>query len=197
MAAKEKLEAYFGKSGPFKEGIGKLRSIALECGLEESLKWSAPVYTLKGKNVVGILSFKNHYGLWFFNGVFHSDPLGVLQNAQEGKTKALRHWKFRIDDALNPEAVKDYIEEAIQIEKKGLKISVKKTVKREIPAELKAILLANPTLSGEFHNLPRYKQNDYCEYIATAKRDETRERRLQKIIPMISKGIGLNDKYQK
>jgi uncharacterized protein YdeI (YjbR/CyaY-like superfamily) len=197
MAAKEKLEAYFEKSGPFKEGIGKLRRIALECGLEESLKWNAPVYTMEGKNVVGILSFKNHYALWFYNGVFHSDPLGVLQNAQEGKTRALRHWKFKIDDALNPGAVKKYIEEAIQIEKKGLKIPVKKTVVREIPAELKAILLANPALSGEFYNLPPYKQNDYCEYIATAKRDETRERRLQKIIPMISKGIGLNDRYQK
>lgn len=197
MAAKEKLEAYFDKSGPFTEGIGQLRSIALKCGLEESLKWNAPVYTMEGKNVVGILSFKNHYALWFFNGVFHSDPLGVLQNAQEGKTRALRHWKFKIDEALNPETVKKYIEEAIQIEKKGLKRPVKKTEKREIPAELKAVLLANPALSGEFDNLPPYKQNDYCEYIATAKREETRERRLQKIIPMISKGIGLNDRYQK
>ena len=144
MAAKEKLEAYFQKSGPFKEGIGKLRRIALKCGLEETLKWNAPVYTMEGKNVVGILSFKNHYGLWFFNGVFHSDPLGVLQNAQEGKTRAMRHWKFKIDDPLNPEAVKKYIEEAIQIEKKGLKITRKKTVKSEIPAELKALLLADP-----------------------------------------------------
>ena len=197
MAAEEKLEAYFEKSGPFKEGIGKLRSIALRCSLEESLKWNAPVYTMEGKNVVGILSFKNHYALWFFNGVFHSDPLGVLQNAQEGKTRAMRHWKFKIDDVLNPEAVKKYIQEAIQIEKKGLKITGKKTVKLEFPIELKTLLLTNPALSGEFHKLPPYKQKDYCEYIATAKREETRERRLQKIIPMISKGIGLNDRYQK
>ncbi len=97
---------------------------------------------MEGKNVVGILSFKNHYGLWFFNGVFHSDPLGVLQNAQEGKTRALRHWKFKTDDPLNPDAVKKYIDEAIRIEKKGLKIVRKKTVKREIPAELKDLLLA-------------------------------------------------------
>lgn len=197
METTEKLEAYFDKSGPFKKGIGKLRSIVLRCGLEETLKWNAPVYTMEGKNVVGILSFKNHYGLWFFNGVFHSDPLGVLQNAQEGKTKAMRHWKFRIDDVLDPEAVKKYIEEAVQIEKKGLKIRKKKTVKLEIPSELKAHLLANTALSTTFYSLPPYKQNDYCEYIASAKREETRKRRLQKIIPMISKGIGLNDKYQK
>lgn len=197
MAAEEKLEAYFGKRGPFKEGIGMLRSITLKCGLEETLKWNAPVYTMEGKNIVGILSFKNHYALWFFNGVFHTDPLGVLQNAQEGKTMAMRHWKFKTDDVLNPESIKKYIEEAIQIEKKGLKIAGNKTVKREIPIELKTLLLANPALSSEFYNLPPYKQNDYCEYIATAKREDTRERRLQKIIPMISKGIGLNDKYQK
>lgn len=142
METEEKLEAYFQRSGPFKEPIGKLRHIALKCGLEETLKWNAPVYRMEGKNVVGILSFKNHYGLWFFNGVFHSDPLGVLQNAQEGKTRALRHWKFKTDDPLNPDAVKKYIDEAIRIEKKGLKIVRKKTVKREIPAELKDLLLA-------------------------------------------------------
>jgi uncharacterized protein YdeI (YjbR/CyaY-like superfamily) len=81
---------------------------------------------MEGKNVVGILSFKNHYAPWFFKGVFHSDPLGVLQNAQEGKTRAMRHWKFKIDDVLNPEAVKKHIQEAIQIEKKGLKITGKR-----------------------------------------------------------------------
>ncbi len=197
MATKEKLEAYFQSSGPFKEGLGKLRSIALKCGLEETLKWNAPVYTREGKNVVGILSFKNHYGLWFFNGVFHSDPLGVLQTAQEGKTRALRHWKFKIDDPLNPAAVQKYIEEAIEIEKKGLKIKRKKTGKREVPQELMALLLADPILSEAFYNLPPFKQNDFSDYITTAKQKATRERRLQKIIPMISKGIGLNDKYRK
>jgi len=121
MAAKEKIEAYFDKGGPFEECIGKLRRIALGCGLEESLKWNAPVYTLEGKNIVGILSFNNNCALWFFNGVFHSDPLHVLQNAQEGKTKALRHWKFKINDTLNHEAVKNYIEEAYSNPKEGIK----------------------------------------------------------------------------
>ena len=197
MASKEKLEAYFQRSGPFQEDIGKLRRIALKCGLGETLKWNAPVYTMDGKNIVGIQSFKNHYGLWFFNGVFLSDPLNVLQNAQARKTRAMRHWKFKIEDPLNPGDVKKYIEEAIRIEKKGLKIGRAKRVKYEIPSELKAHFLTDPDLSTAFYNLIPSKQNDFCEYIATAKQQETRERRLKKIIPMISKGIGLNDKYRK
>ncbi len=197
MEANEKLEAYFQKSGAFKEGIATLRTLALECGLEETLKWNAPVYTWAGKNILGIMAFKNHYGLWFFNGVFLSNPLGVLQNAQEGKTRAMRHWKFRTDDHIEAEKVKAYMEEAILIEKKGLKVGHKPSVNREIPSDLKALLLADPALNTAFFGLTPYKQNDYCEYIASAKQKITRDRRLEKIIPMIAKGVGLNDRYRK
>ncbi len=102
MDKKARLEAYFEKDGPFRESIQKLREVALGTSMAETLKWNAPVYCLDGKNVLGILAFKNHFGLWFYQGVFMKDPLGVLENAQEGKTRYMRHWKFLIMPVSSP-----------------------------------------------------------------------------------------------
>ena len=131
MDKSEKLEAYFAKESPFKEGMARLREIALKTALEEDYKWGAPVYTIDGKNVLGIMGFKGHYGVWFFNGIFLSDPKKVLTNAQEGKTKAMRHWKLK-SNAFDRTTVLAYMEEAIENQRKGLKIipersKVKKT----------------------------------------------------------------------
>ncbi len=94
MDISEKTEAYFAKERPFKSGLALLRELALKTELQETFKWSTPVYTIDGKNVLGITSFKDHFGVWFFNGVFLKDPKNVMVNAQEGKTKSMRHWKF-------------------------------------------------------------------------------------------------------
>jgi uncharacterized protein YdeI (YjbR/CyaY-like superfamily) len=158
----------------------------------------APVYTIDGKNVLGIMAFKNHFGLWFFNGVFLSDPKKILENAQEGKTKAMRHWKFK-SNTFDKVTVLAYMNEAIDNQKKGLRIMPEKikTINAEIPDLLRTELEKNPNVMEAFNAFSPYKQRDFCEYIANAKQDKTKLARLTKIIPMINQGVGLNDKYRK
>jgi uncharacterized protein YdeI (YjbR/CyaY-like superfamily) len=194
---KSRLEEYFEKEGPFKSGIWRLREIVQKTSLEETLKWNAPTYCLDGKNVLGILAFKNHFGLWFYNGVFIKDPLGVLENAQEGKTKAMRHWKFTHPDQIDPQQVRSYIDEAIKVARKGLEVPRTKTKALMLPAELKEVLEEHPGLKGSFEALAPYKKRDFAEYIGSAKQPATRQRRLQKCIGLIQKGMGLNDQYRK
>lgn len=196
MDIEEKIEAYYSKNQKFKEGIAQLREIALKTQLIETLKWGSPVYTIDNKNVLGILAFKSHFGLWFFNGVFLNDPKGVLENAQEGKTKSMRHWKFKAVSDIDKAEVLNYMEEAIANQKKGLEIKPSPKTEMTIPKLLKDVLLENSGLNEQFRTLAPYKRRDYCEYIAEAKQQKTKESRLEKIIPMISKGIGLNDKYK-
>ena len=191
-----RLKAYFEKEQPFRDGIARLREIALECGMEEHLKWNAPVYCIENKNIVGILAFKNHFGLWFFDGAFLSDPLSVLENAQQGKTKGMRHWKFYEPENIPGEMVRQYISEAIANAEKGIGLKPTKPKKREIPEGLLKALQAAPEMQKAFEGLTPYKQNEYAEYIASAKQEGTKARRLQKILPMIQAGMGLNDQYR-
>lgn len=196
MSDLEKIEAYFSRDQKFREGISQLRDIALSTQLEETLKWGSPVYTINNKNVLGIMAFKNHFGLWFFNGVFLSDPNGVLENAQQGKTKAMRHWKFKSVNEIDKETVLAYIQEAIENQKKGMVIKPSRKKEIIMPKLLKDCLLTDKDLDAKFMALTSYKQGEYCEYISEAKQQKTKESRLQKIIPMISAGLGLNDKYR-
>ena len=192
----EKIEAYYSKDQKFREGIARLREIALKTQLAETLKWGSPVYTIDNKNVLGIMAFKSYFGLWFFNGVFLSDPKGVLENAREGKTKSMRHWKFKSVTDIDEAGVLEYIKEAIANQKKGLEIKPSRKTEIIIPKLLLDSLLENKRLHEQFNALSPYKQRDYCEYIAEAKQQKPKESRLGKIIPMISKGLGLNDKYR-
>ncbi len=192
----DKVDAYYSKNQKFREGIAQLREIALKTQLVETLKWGSPVYTIDNKNVLGIMAFKNHFGIWFFNGVFLSDPKGVLENAQEGKTKSMRHWRFKAISDIDEAGVLEYIMEAIANQKKGLALKPSPKTEIIIPKLLLDALLENTTLNEQFNALTPYKQRDYCEYIAEAKQQKTKESRLNMIIPMISKGLGLNDKYK-
>ncbi len=196
MVIAEKVEAYYSKDQKFREGITRLREIALKTQLVETYKWGSPVYTIDNKNVLGILAFKSYFGLWFFNGVFLSDPKGVLENAQEGKTKSMRHWKFKAVGNIDEVGVLEYIKETIENQKKGLELKPSRKTEIIIPKLLLDSLLENTRLNEQFNELTPYKQRDYCEYIAEAKQQKTKESRLDKIIPMISKGQGLNDKYK-
>ncbi|MGB5238279.1 MAG: DUF1801 domain-containing protein, partial [Flavobacteriaceae bacterium] len=145
-----KADAYFEKDHNFKEGIALLRELAVGTELKEAIKWGAPVYTIGNKNVLGIMSFKNHFGLWFFNGVYLSDPNGVLENAQEGKTKAMRHWKFSSVDEIDPEWVLKYLKEAIENQKKGLMVKPEIKKDTKIPLLLKEALDQSETLKEKF-----------------------------------------------
>ena len=196
MVIAEKIESYYSKDQKFREGIARLREIALKTQLVETYKWGSPVYTIDNKNVLGILAFKSYFGLWFFNGVFLSDPKRVLENAQEGKTKSMRHWKFMAVSDIDVAGILEYIMEAIANQKKGLELKPSRKTEIIIPKLLLDSLLENSRLNEQFNELTPYKQRDYCEYIAEAKQQKTKESRLEKILPMISKGQGLNDKYK-
>ena len=193
-----KADDYFEKEHPYQNGIKLLREIALSTELEETVKWGAPVYTIQNKNVLGIMAFKSHFGLWFFNGVFLSDPENVLENAQEGKTKAMRHWKFTSAEGLDKSLIREYIQEAIENQKRGFTVKPERKTKEVVmPELLKEALTGKVALMEQFEGLSAYKQREYCEYIDTAKQEKTKLSRLEKILPMIKEGIGMNDKYRK
>jgi len=196
MVKSKKLEAYYAKEHPFKDGVGLLRDIALKTEATEDFKWSIPVYTWNNKNVFGVCKFKSHFGIWFFNGVFLKDPKNVLENAQEGKTKGMRHWKFQSLDEVDEKAVLGYMKEALDNQKKGLETKAEKTKKVEIPELLKLKLAKDAALKTAFEKFTPYKQNEFCEYIAEAKQEKTKLRRLDKILPIIKEGIGLHDRYR-
>lgn len=195
MEKSEKIEAYFNRDHPFREGIGALRELVLQTDVVETLKWGAPVYTVDDKNVLGIMAFKEHFGLWFFNGVFLRDSHQVLEQAQQG-TKALRHWKFRSVGEIDPILVKSYIEEAIENQRQGRVLKPAKAIKTDIPLELQQALKKDIELREKFSALSPYKQREYCEHVGFAKQQKTRDSRLLKCIPMILQGIGLHDKYR-
>jgi uncharacterized protein YdeI (YjbR/CyaY-like superfamily) len=173
-----------------------LRKIILQADLKEEIKWGAPVYTVAGKNIVGLGAFKKHVALWFFQGALLKDEDKVLFNAQEDKTKAMRQWRFTSVKEIDVKAVKKYVNEAVANQKQGREIEVAKPTAAVIPDELLALLRSDQILKKSFDGLTPYKQKEYAVYIAEAKRMETKISRLEKIAPMILAGVGLNDRYR-
>ena len=191
------VEEYLETNNHWQKELELLRSIILKTELIETLKWSAPVYTVNGKNVIGLGAFKQHFGIWFFNGVFLKDEHQLLSNAQEGKTKALRQMRFESIGDINQDIVLAYIKEAVANQKAGKEIKPERKSKTvEIPELLSNALKSNAELSAAFKSLSPYKQREYSEHISSAKREPTKLSRLEKITPMILKGIGFNDKYR-
>ena len=188
-------EEYISWNEDYRPLLEKLRSILQSTVLEEKLKWGIPTYCLKNKNVAGIGAFKSYAGLWFFNGVFLSDPANVLINAQEGKTKGMRQWRFESVDEIDEKLVRSYIEEAIQNQKEGKEVKPEKKPLL-VPDELKEALASDGLLSEVFDSMSLSCKREYAEYIAEAKRPETKQKRLEKIIPMIREKVGLNEKYK-
>jgi len=196
MEKNKSVEEFISKKTTWKESLELLRSIMLSTEMEETIKWGIPVYTVGGKNVIGLGAFKSYAGIWFYQGVFLKDTYNKLINAQEGKTKGMRQWRFNTFEEIDKELVLEYVLEAIQNQKDGKEIKIEKSTDIEIPEELKAVLKANSDLKSCFDKLTPFKQKEYKEYIATAKRAATRVSRIEKITPMILDGIGLNDKYR-
>lgn len=198
MDHSEKVEAYFAQEHHFKNGIGILRALALKTNAEETFKWQAPVYGEDGKNVFWIARFKNHFGIGFFNGVYLADPKKVLVNVQKEKTMAMRHWHFKSVDEIDEKGVLAYIRESLENQRKGLVLAPsKKKAKVVIPKLLQNALTKYPKANTVFKSLSPYKREEYAEYISDAKQEKTKLSRLEKIIPMIIEGKGLNDKYRK
>ena len=191
------VEEYIDSNPHFADELTILRNIITNTELEETVKWSMPTYCLKGKNVLGLGAFKNHFCLWFHQGVFLKDEHKLLINAQENKTKALRQMRFDSIEDINKAAVLSYVKEAIENQRMGREIKpIRKTKNVNIPSELKHAFESNSELHSSFKALTPGKQREYCDYINEAKREATKQSRLEKITPMIIQGIGLNDKYK-
>ena len=191
------VEEYIENNDHFGDALTVLRDIINATELEETIKWSAPVYALNGKNVIGLGAFKAHFGIWFFNGVFLKDEQNMLVNAQDGKTKALRQMRFSSLDQIDKNIVSTYVKEAINNQKLGKEVMPNRQKKELIiPTELEAALSKNSVLDDAFKILTPCKQREYADYISEAKRDATKLSRIEKITPMIIKGVGLHDKYK-
>lgn len=197
MKKPKSVDDYIESQERWGKELGKLRAAILSTGLEETVKWFMPVYTCNGKNVVGVAGFKNHFGIWFYEGASLKDPEKVLTNAQEGKTQLMRHWKMNSARDIKLRTIKSYVKEAIEVSKQKKPVKKKKTpISVEVPAELDAALKKDTKAAKAFGDLSPSKQRDYAEYISTAKRTETRAKRLAKIMPTIRDGAGLHDMYR-
>lgn len=193
----QKVTAYIEKKEQWSKELTALRSILLELPIEETIKWGAPTYTFDGKNVVGMAGFKNYFGLWFFQGALLKDKNKVFINAQEGKTKAMLQWRFSSIDDINANLIKEYVLEAIENQKQNIVIKPQKNTKPlVIPELLKDALDANSELKNHFEGFSLSKRREYSDYITEAKREATKQSRLEKIIPMIISDVGLYDKYK-
>lgn len=172
------------------EELSWLRQVILEevKGLEETIKWGAPVYCIKGKNVMGMAAFKSYVGLWFFQGIFLKDPYKYLVNAQEGRTKALRQWRFQNLDQMKPlkTSIIQYVNEAILNAKSELEIKpVHKLDPIVLQSEFEERLKETPVAYNYFNSLPKSHQRQYVGYIEEAKKKETRLKRVDKCILML------------
>ena len=193
-----KVDEYILKKEKWQQELYLLRSIFSDLPVDETIKWGAPVYVFQGKNVVGLAAFKKYFGLWFFQGALLKDKQKVFINAQEGKTKAMLQWRFYSLEEIDINLIKEYVLEAIENVKEGKEIKpVRKNKKPKliIPSELLNRLHQNTELKEKFETFTESKKREFSEYIIDAKRSTTKESRLQKIIPMILRGEGLNDKY--
>lgn len=188
---------YFAKTSTWKSEQLELRAVLRQTPLTEEVKWGAPCFTYRGKNVVAIGGFKSYFGLWFHQGALLEDKKGVLINAQAGKTKALRQWRMTSAKDIKPGIIKSYVREAIKLIDRGAEIRPDRSAPIDIPVELRNALRRTRGSSAAFKKLRPGLQREYADYIANAKRDETKHRRLDKVLPMISDGIGLNDKYRR
>lgn len=189
-----KVDFYFNKDQRWQKEIGKLRTIVLDCGLSEELKWGCPCYTFQGSNIVLIHVFKEYCALLFFKGALLNDPNGILiqqtknvQSARQIRFTSL-HEVIDLEKALNT-----YIFEAIEAEKAGLRVTLKKTEDFPVPAEFQYKLDKIPALKTAFEVLTPGRQRAYLFYFSQAKQSKTRELRVEKYIPQILAGKGLDD----
>lgn len=192
------IENYISDFPEWESVFHKLLNTANKLFMKPVIKWGIPVFVYENKNIVGFAILKNYAAIWFYQGTLLKDKYKKLLNAQEGKTKALRQWRFSSpqDFIENEKILIEYIKESIENRKKG-KIITPAKKDLLIPKELKNVLQKDLKLKNAFEKLSLSCKKEYAEYIIEAKKEETKLKRLQKIIPMILGQIGLNDKYRK
>lgn len=190
-----KVDQFLSGQSRWKNEMILMRNIILKMGeLEEDYKWMHPCYTLHGKNVVIIQGFKDYCALMFFKGALLNDPKGILIQMTEN-VQAARQIRFTDTHQIgkSKSIIETYIREAIEIEKSGRKISLKRTIDYPIPDEFQKIQKENAAIKKAFNSLTPGRQRGYLFYFSQAKQSKTRESRIKKYIPKILAGKGLND----
>jgi uncharacterized protein YdeI (YjbR/CyaY-like superfamily) len=192
MKKTKTVEEYIGNNPERKEELDKLRSIILGLPFKEVVKWGMPVYTIHNKNLVGIGAFKDWSGIWFYQGALLNDPLKVLVNAQEGKTIAMRQWRFSNPDDIKEDEIIPYLEEVIANHKAGKTVDLPKPLKKRkelpIPELMEELFRSEPGLKKKFGTYTTAQRNDFINYINEPKREITKKDRLNKITSLIQAG---------
>ena len=188
------VDWYFSKAKKWREESEKLRTIVLDCGLTEELKWGKPCYTFQESNIVLIHGFKEYCALLFFKGALLKDVKGILVQQTENVQAArqIRFANVREIRAMET-TLKAYIKEAIEVEKAGLKVNLKKVSDFKIPEEFQNKLNEIPALKSAFDALTPGRQRGYILYFSAPKQSKTRESRVEKCMQQILNGKGLND----
>ena len=189
-----KVDFYFNKAQKWQEEIEKLRMIVLDCQLTEELKWGVPCYTFQGNNIVLIHVFKKYCALLFMKGALFNDPIGILVQ-QTKNVQSARQIRFTSVEEIEEmeHILKAYIHEAIEVEKAGLEVDFKQTSEFNMPEEFQKKLDENPALKTAFEALTPGRQRGYLLYFSAAKQSKTRASRVEKYMPQILNGKGLND----
>lgn len=189
------VDFFFNKPGKWQKEYTQLRTLLLDCGLTEELKWGVPCYTYRSQNVVLIHGFKEYCALLFHKGVLLNDTDGMLVQQTENVQSARQVRFTSMDDILAREAaLKAYIFEAIEVEKAGLKVPMKKTAEYPVPEELEQAMHENPNLKAAFEALTPGRQRGYLLHFSQPKQSKTRAARIQKCLPKIFEGKGYNDR---
>lgn len=189
----QKLDFFFEKSSTWQAAFQQLRTVILDCGLTEELKWGCPCYTYGDKNIVLLHGFKNYCAVLFFKGALLSDPEKILVQQTEN-VQAARQIRFSNTREIVKlqKTLKAYIFEAMEVEKAGLKVKLKKTSECKVPEEFQVILQKNRSLKKAFEALTPGRQRAYLIYFSQPKLSKTRAARIEKNIPKIMEGKGLN-----
>jgi len=188
-----KVDAFVSRAKAWQGEIQKLRSILLECGLDEEIKWGKPCFSFEGKNLAIIQPFKAHCALMFFKGALFKDSRGLLRSQGENTQSALR-LEFTSEAQITKAMLKDYVKEAIAVEQAGLTVDFKAKRELELPEELTQILNKDRKLAKAFAALTPGRQRAYVLHFTSAKQSQTRTARIEKCIPKILAGLGMNDR---
>ncbi len=188
------VDDFIASAEKWREEFEKLRVIILDCQLSEELKWGVPCYSLQNKNIVLIHGFKEYCAILFVKGALLKDSLGILIQ-QTKNVQSARQIRFtHVDEIVEMEPIlKAYINEAVEVEKAGRKVNLKKTEDYIIPDEFKLRLDESPALKAAFEELTPGRQRAYIFFFSQPKLSKTRELRVEKYMPQILRGKGLND----
>lgn len=193
-ATSPKVDAFMGRATAWREEFTKLRSILLDCGMAEDLKWGQPCYASSGGNIVLMHGFKEYCALLFFKGALLKDPDNILVQQTEN-VQAARQIRFTgVEEiARMDNLIKAYVQQAIEVEKSGGKVAFKKIAEFAMPEEFRDRLAADDALKAAFEALTPGRQRAYLLHFSGAKQSKTRQARIDKCAPKILDGLGLDD----